>query len=247
MDSKWLRQCWTRKKEINIYLKWNTGRHSTGRMLLGLNLLLYIHRESLRCAVSVQVKIWSPVKEGGPDFTSLLKTMKKNGKERESRGEGALMDSHMQHMHMHMQHMHMQHMQHMQMQHMQHLRRRRRRRRGWWWRRRRRRWGRGFVRGRKWQWCGRRRGRQSSRRLQSVLTSFCSLLFLDASSHLYQRVCPSVRPSVSPSVHLIGGRRGPLDASSQLYKTVYRSIGLSVHRSVRGTSVNINLNKSKPE
>jgi len=25
------------------------------------------------------VKIWSPVKEGGPDFTSLLKTMKKNG------------------------------------------------------------------------------------------------------------------------------------------------------------------------
>ena len=57
----------------------------------------------------------------------------------------------------------------------------------------------------------------------------------------------SVRPSVSPSVHLIGGRRGPLDASSQLYKTVYRSIGLSVHRSVRGTSVNINLNKSKPE
>ena len=60
-------------------------------------------------------------------------------------------------------------------------------------------------------------------------------------------VRPSVRQSVGPSVRLIGGRRGPLDASSQLYKTVYRSIGLSVHRSVHGTSVNINLNKSKPE
>ena len=67
---------------------------------------------------------------------------------------------------------------------------------------------------------------------------------LDASSHLYKRVCPSVRPSVGPSVTLssktrkinifeqnivIGGIRGPLDASLQLYKTVYRSIGLSVH------------------
>ncbi len=79
----------------------------------GIRLLLCIHRESLRCAVSIQVKIWSPVKEGGPDFTSLLKTMKKNGKEREaeSGGEGALMDSHMLWFLM------------------QHLRRRRRRRR----------------------------------------------------------------------------------------------------------------------
>lgn len=43
------------------------------------------------------VKLWSPIKDGGPDFSSLLKTMKKNGKERESEtgGDGALMDGHM--------------------------------------------------------------------------------------------------------------------------------------------------------
>ena len=68
--------------------------------------------------------------------------------------------------------------------------------------------------------------------------------FLDASSHLYMRVCPSVRPSVGGSVTLssktreinifeqnivIGGILSPLDAYLQLYKTVYRSFGLSVH------------------
>ncbi len=77
-------------------------------------------------------------------------------------------------------------------------------------------------------------------------------------------VRPSVRPSVGPSVgglvtlsvktrqinifeqnNVRGGILGPLDAASQLYKTVYWSIGLSVHRSVCHTSVNINLNKSK--
>ena len=71
----------------------------------------------------------------------------------------------------------------------------------------------------------------------------CQKQSLDASSHLYMRVCPSVRRSVRRSVTLlskreinifeqnivIGGILGPLDASSQLYKTVYRSIGLSVH------------------
>ena len=94
--------------------------------------------------------------------------------------------------------------------------------------------------------------------------------FLDASSHLYKRVCPSVGPSVRPSVGpsvrwsvplssktreinnfeqniVIGGILGHLDASSQLYRTVYRSISLSVHWSVCDTSSNINLNKSKPE
>ena len=30
---------------------------------------------------------------------------------------------------------------------------------------------------------------------------FFSPYFLDASTHLYMRVCPSVRPSVRPSVH----------------------------------------------
>ena len=86
--------------------------------------------------------------------------------------------------------------------------------------------------------------------------------FLDASSH--NRVCPSVLPSVGrsvgPSVTLLsktrqinifeqnivrGGVLGPLDASSQLYKTMYRSIGLSVYRSVCHTSVSKNFIKSK--
>ena len=37
-----------------------------------------------------------------------------------------------------------------------------------------------------------------------TLSSFC--LFLDASSHLYKRVCPSVGPSVRPSVRPSVGR-----------------------------------------
>ena len=44
------------------------------------------------------MKLWSPIKaEGGPDFTSLLKTIKENGKEREmeSAGGGNIMDGHM--------------------------------------------------------------------------------------------------------------------------------------------------------
>ena len=90
-----------------------------------------------------------------------------------------------------------------------------------------------------------------------------AITVLDASSHLYNRVCPSVRPSVRQlvrrSVTLLsktreinileqivarGGIPGSLDASSHLYKTVYPCIGQSVHRSVCQASVNINLNKS---
>ena len=85
------------------------------------------------------------------------------------------------------------------------------------------------------------------------------LLFLDASSHLYMRVCPSVRPSIRPSVGgsvtlssktreinifeqniVTGGMLGPLDASLRRYTS-------PVHQSVCQTSVNINFNKSKRE
>ena len=39
------------------------------------------------------------------------------------------------------------------------------------------------------------------------------IIFLDASSHLYMRVCPSVRPSVCPSVNNYeNGVRGASDA-----------------------------------
>ena len=74
------------------------------------------------------------------------------------------------------------------------------------------------------------------------------LRFLDASSHLYMRVCPSVRPSVRRLVGgsvtlssktreinifeqniVIVGILSPLDAYLQLYETVYRSFGLSGH------------------
>ena len=81
--------------------------------------------------------------------------------------------------------------------------------------------------------------------------------FLDASSHLYKRVCPSVRPSVCHSVHLSVGwsvrpcvryasslitsihlksptnhPRPFLDASSHLYKRVCPSVRPSVRVSV---------------
>ena len=46
-----------------------------------------------------QIKLWSPIKaESDPDFSSLLKTMKKNGKEREREsesGDGSIMDGQM--------------------------------------------------------------------------------------------------------------------------------------------------------
>ena len=107
-------------------------------------------------------------------------------------------------------------------------------------------------------------------RITDCYRSGGTMSFLDASSHLYVRVCPSVGPSVRRSVgwlvgrsvtllsktreinifeqnSVIGGILGPLDASSQLYKMVYRSIGLSVYWSVCDTSGNINLNKSKPK
>ena len=79
--------------------------------------------------------------------------------------------------------------------------------------------------------------------------------FLDASSHLYKRVCPSIGLSVGPSVswsvcrplfkynvipHIIF-----LDASSHLYKRVCPSVGLSVHRSVR-LSIGRSVGRSVP-
>ena len=93
----------------------------------------------------------------------------------------------------------------------------------------------------------------------SFLTFLKKMIFRCVLASLYEGL--SVRPSVGPSVgwsvgrsvtllsktreinifeqnSVIGGILGPLDASSQLYKTVYRSIGLSVHRSVCRTSVN---------
>ena len=68
------------------------------------------------------------------------------------------------------------------------------------------------------------------------------LLFLDASSYLYKRVCPSVGPSIRPSVrhplfkyNVIPLTKHPtsfLDASSHLYKRVCPSVGPSVRPSV---------------
>ena len=55
--------------------------------------------------------------------------------------------------------------------------------------------------------------------------------FLDASAHLYKRVCPSVRPSVRHASFL--------DASSHLYKRVCPSVGPSVRWSVRPSVRNV--------
>ena len=81
--------------------------------------------------------------------------------------------------------------------------------------------------------------------------------FLDASSHLYMRVCPSVRRSVGRSVTLSSktrkiiiseqinaqaGMLGSQDASLHLYKTVNRSVGRSVHYFYHA-SANINENQ----
>ena len=86
--------------------------------------------------------------------------------------------------------------------------------------------------------------------------------FLEASSHLYNRVCPSVCRSVRRLVTLSsktreinifeqivdrGGILGLPDAPAHLYKTVYPCIGLSIHRSVCQAPVNIIFNKSKLE
>ena len=73
--------------------------------------------------------------------------------------------------------------------------------------------------------------------------AFTKNSFLDASSHLYKRLCPSVRPSVG---RLVGWSVGPpfLDASSHLYKRCFRpsvgpSVGPSVRPSVRNAFVKI--------
>ena len=61
---------------------------------------------------------------------------------------------------------------------------------------------------------------------QRNITRYTS--FLDASTHLYMRVCPSVGPSVGNAF---------LDASTHLYKRLCPSVGPSVRRSVvRGPS-----------
>ena len=101
------------------------------------------------------------------------------------------------------------------------------------------------------------------RELSQYGVRFCKkevkMLFLDASSHLYKRVCPSVRWSISHSVRpsvprfffvhfidsgylwvtlgdfenaSIGRLSALLDASSHLYKRVCPSICWSVHPSV---------------
>ena len=64
--------------------------------------------------------------------------------------------------------------------------------------------------------------------------------FLDASSHLYKRVCPFVRPSVTLSsktrkinifeqINAQAGIIGSLDASLYLYKTICWSVGQSIN------------------
>ena len=77
-------------------------------------------------------------------------------------------------------------------------------------------------------------------------------LFLDASSHLYTRVCPSVGPSVRPhfrqnqgkstfeQINVRAGILGSLDASLHLYKTFYQSIVWSVYQYFHHANINKN-------
>ena len=47
-----------------------------------------------------------------------------------------------------------------------------------------------------------------------------AMMFLDASSHLYKRVCPSIRPSVDPVHPSVGrkqkGEKGHLDIKTMM-------------------------------